>query len=502
MNNLPKKRKQRFPDHFYNNTTYIGAGLSVFILCCELFLFCIDFFSSAHSVYLGLITYVFLPPFLIVGLILIPWGAWVSRRRILKGAHGGTHKLIVIDLSLSTHQNAILIFMVGTAIVLIMTAIGCYKAYNYTESERFCGVTCHQVMNPEYTAYTQSPHAQVKCVECHIGSGVGWYVHYKMAGVKMLFMAIKGTYSRPTPAPVETLRPAKETCEECHWPGKAFNAIQLDKIYYPDDPSKTLPWNIKMLIRIGGGQNGESGIHAHMYYGDEIYYVPEDAKRQKISWIKAINKAGVARIYTTKGSPYKNTAPPQNKIRKMDCMDCHNRPTHRFEAPDVSINRALAEERISPSIPMIKAKAVEVLSKEYLSVDQALEKIRLGLTEYYAKKQAAYYGEHKDKVEEAIKAVSLIYRMNFFPEMKSRWDAYPDNIGHMISLGCFRCHDDEHKTKTGEGISRKCTSCHIITQQGSGTAVQKDSDGLPFQHPFDGDESWKTTNCSECHTGG
>src|SRR5208283_1047474 len=133
--------------------------------------------------------------------------------RVLKGIWENPPKVIVVDLSLSTHQNAILIFLVGTAIVLIMTAIGCYKAYNYTESQQFCGVTCHQVMKPEYSVYLQSPHSRVKCVECHIGSGVGWYVHYKMTGARMLLNTVVGSYARPTPAPVENLRPAKETCE-------------------------------------------------------------------------------------------------------------------------------------------------------------------------------------------------------------------------------------------------------------------------------------------------
>ena len=475
--------------------------LSVFVLFCEVVLFGLDFLSHAGSVYLGLITYVLLPPFLIIGLILIPWGAHLKRSRVLRGITKSHPEPIVIDPSLSTHQNAIIVFMVGTAIILIMTAIGCYKAYNYTESQQFCGVTCHQIMRPEYTVYMNSPHTRVKCVECHIGSGVGWYVHYKMAGVRMLFKAIDGTYSRPTPAPVETLRPAKETCEQCHWPGKSFSAIQLDKTYFADDPTQTSPWRIKMLLHIGGG-NGSAGIHAHMYYGNDIYYVPDDAKRQKITWVRTINKEGKVTVYTTDDSPYKKVDPPANKIRKMDCIDCHNRPTHRFDAPDVLMNQAIARGDISPSIPMIKGKGVEVLGKIYSSSEDATQKIRLILIDFYSKKQAAYYAAHLDNIEKAIGNINLMYHQNFFPEMKSRWDVYPDNIGHMISLGCFRCHDQQHKAPGGEVISRKCTLCHIITEQGSGTTVQKSTDGLEFQHPWDADESWKTTNCTECHTGG
>ena len=219
--------------------------------------------------------------------------------------------------------------------------------------------------------------------------------------------------------------------------GKSFSAIQLKKTYYADDPSQTPPWTIKMLMRIGGGQNGGYGIHAHMYYDQDIYYVPEDAKRQKISWIKTVGHDGRVKIFTTSDSPYKNIAPPADKIRKMDCIDCHNRPTHRFGAPEVLINQALAQGFISPSIPMIKSKAVDALAGEYKSSSEAIEKIGSSLKDYYSKKQAAYYVAHQATVEQAIRYVIILYQQNFFPEMKSRWDAYPDNIGHMIIFGLF-----------------------------------------------------------------
>jgi nitrate/TMAO reductase-like tetraheme cytochrome c subunit len=501
MDKKLKQAKQRFPDHFYNSITYSGVMLSVFIIACELFLFAIDFTTPKPSVYLGIITYMLLPPFLILGLILIPIGAYFKRQRILHGSGERKPKPIIIDLSLSTHQNMVVIFMVGTMVLLIMTAIGSYKAYNYTESTQFCGVTCHQVMKPEYTTHNGSPHERVKCVECHVGSGANWYLHYKVAGTRMVVKSLDGSYARPVPAPVETLRPAKETCEECHWPGKAFSAIQLNKVYFADDPTKTAPWKINLLMHIGGG-SGSAGIHAHMYFGNDIYYVPEDAKRQKITWIETINKVGKVTIYMTDDSPYKKIDPPAQKIRRMDCIDCHNRATHRFEAPDVLMNQALARGDISPSIPMIKSKGVEVLGAQYGSSSEAAQKIRSSIIEFYTKKQPEYYAAHQADVEKAAGNIILLYQQNFFPEMKSRWDVYPDNIGHMISQGCFRCHDEQHKTKTGEVISRDCKLCHTITEQGRGAAVQKSTDGLDFQHPWDGDESWKTTNCTDCHTGG
>ncbi len=502
MTDQPKRRKQMFADNFYNPITYGGVVLSLIVLFCETLLFWIDFFAPSHSDYIGIVTYILLPPFLILGLILIPLGASWKKNRVRKGLEDSKPKAIYIDLSLRQHQNAFLIFIIGTILVMLMTAIGSYKAFHYTESDRFCGATCHQIMQPEYQSHMQSPHARVKCVECHIGSGAGWYVHYKMAGVRMLFKTIQNSYATPIPAPVETLRPAKEICEQCHWPGRSIRSIQLSKTYYADDPSQTPPWTVKMLMRTGVGQNGESGIHAHMYYDDDIYYVADDAKRQKISWVKTVNKKGEVKIYTSGDSPYKENAPDEKKIRKMDCMDCHNRPAHHFEDPENLINAALEQGEISAEIPMIKSKAVDVLSKEYPSLKEATEKIQNTLKDYYTKKQAAYYAEHQAVVDVAIAKTTTIYQKHFYPEMKSRWAAYPDNIGHMISSGCFRCHDDDHKAKTGEVISRDCKSCHIITQQGSGATMEKDTDGLEFKHPFDGDDSWKTTNCSDCHTGG
>ena len=499
MENQPQQGRQRFSDNFYNSVTYFGVALSVLVLACELFLFGFDLLAPSSSVYLGMFTYILLPPFLILGLILIPLGARWKQHRVLKGLPGG--KPIVIDLSLSTHQNAVLIFMVGTAIVLIMTAVGSYKAFHYTESVRFCGALCHEVMKPEYTTYLQSPHARVKCVECHIGEGAGSYVHYKMAGTRMVIKAMQGNYARPIPEPVRDLRPAKETCEQCHWPGKSFSAIELKKTYFTDDPSKTPPWSMNMLMHVGGKKDG-SGIHAHMYNDNDIYYVADDEKRQKISWVKSVSRSGEEKIYTTSDSPYKDTTPPAGKVRKMDCMDCHNRPAHRFDAPMPLVNQAMAENKIDPRIPMIKGKAVDVLSKEYRTQRQAVDEIRATLTEYYSKKQPEYYAAHPKEVAQAIDSVVGIYQHYFFPEMKARWDAYPDNIGHMISDGCFRCHDEEHRTQQGTAISRDCTICHTITRQGSADALEKSPDGLDFKHPFEDDGSWKTMNCVDCHSGG
>lgn len=496
---FPKKHK--FSEYFYNRITYAGVLLAALIFLIECFLFAVDFFMHSGNVYLGVLTYVFLPPFLILGLILIPVGASWKRRRVLKGIAEAAPKTIHIDPSLPTHRNALFVFLVGTMFLLIMTIIGSYKAFQYTESVHFCGVMCHDVMKPEFTTYLDSPHARVKCVECHIGPGADWYVRSKLSGLRQVYHTIKNDYSKPIPTPVENLRPSKETCEHCHWPGKYYSSFEFRRTYFSTEDSSAEPWHLRMLVNVGRNEKEDFGIHAHMYFDHEIYYAADDERRQKISWVKSVDKDGKEVIFTTEDSPYKNATPPPEKIRTMDCMDCHNRPSHRFEAPHTLFNLAATAERINPAIPQIKVKAMEALSKKYASEKEATDAIRRDLTEYYKTEQASFYGSHTQEVHKAIEEIVLIYKSDFFPERQARWDIYPDNIGHLVSPGCFRCHDGEHKAASGKTITKDCLVCHTIIEQGFQGSLEKSTDGLTFRHPFNEDESWKEMNCYDCHTG-
>ncbi|MDO8580381.1 MAG: NapC/NirT family cytochrome c, partial [Candidatus Omnitrophota bacterium] len=449
----------------------------------------------------GLITYVLLPPVIILGLILIPIGALRKRSRIHKGLAERKPRPLHIDLSIPTHRNAVFVFGIGTALLFFMTAVGSYKAYHYTESVKFCGITCHNIMTPEYIAYQQSPHAQVKCVDCHIGEGADAYVKYKFAGIRQLYHTVKNDFSKPIPTPVHNLRPAAETCEKCHWPGKFYSSIEVKRVHFPTNAEGASPWLIRMLMHIGREESVGQGIHAHMYIDNEIYYAAEDEQRQEITWVKSVEKDGKTTVYKTPDSKYKEIDPPDESIRKMDCMDCHNRPTHRFKAPYELVNTALSQGKISTDIPKIKSKAMEALSAKYDSLAQARQEISQRLNDYYQNQQAEFYGQNKGKIDQAIVQVVLMYENFFFPEMKTRWDSHSENIGHLWSPGCFRCHDGEHKTPEGKVITRDCTICHTIVEQGNLTAPEKNIEGLPFIHPFEDDGAWQEMQCFECHTG-
>jgi len=502
-NKPQEERRQKFSDYFYNGVTYVGVFLSLLTFVVELFLFAFDFMGDGHNVYLGIFTYVLFPVCLISGLILIPIGALNKWNRVRKGLAPRKPRTFFIDPALPTHRNAIFVFSIGTALLLIMSGIGSYQAFHYTESVQFCGMTCHHIMKPEHTAYTQSPHSRVKCVECHVGDGADWYVHYKLNGVKQLYHTIKGDWPTPIPTPVKNLRPADQTCEQCHSPDKFYSSFELNRTYYSTQVPEEPKWLMRMLINVGRNDKTQEGIHAHMYLDNDIYYAAEDEKRQQISWIKSADKQGNETIFVTPGSKWENQAPPQELVRKMDCVDCHNRPTHQFRAPQTLMNQALSMGRIDETLPSIKAKAIELLSGDYKTEEEAVTTIRKKLIEFYQGELAENFPQYQDKVTQAADTVVTIYKNNMFPEMKARWDAYPDNIGHMNSQGCFRCHDGQHvaQNESKAVITRDCNVCHVIIEQGPPDALQKDTAGVPFVHPFEDDGLWQEMNCTDCHTG-
>lgn len=496
---MPKEPK--FSVFFYNSITYLGVFLALFILLIEFFLFAVDFMAHGKNLYLGLITYIYLPPFLILGLLLIPIGAFWKRRRVRAGTSSVEPKTFRIDPSLPEHRNAIFVFTAGTTLLVFMTFVGAYKGFHYTESVEFCGVLCHKVMNPEYQTYLQSPHGKVRCVECHVGQGADWYAKSKMTGAQQAFHALTNSYEKPIQTPVKALRPAQDTCTQCHWPGKHFGVFDFNRVYYTSE-AQDEPWRIRMHMNVGGGDRQPRGIHAHMNIENDVYYAAEDDKRQEITWVRSVDKSGKETVFVSPGSKWEAQPPAPSEIRKMDCIDCHNRPTHRFQAPYRLLNDSMQFGEIDPSIPGLKEKGMEVLSKEYAATDEAVRSIEEELKEYYRTKQADYYQENAARVDEAIRGIQRIFQNNMFPEMKVRWDTHPDNIGHMIAPGCFRCHDGEHRSAEDRIITNDCKACHRIIEQGPLGATEKDLDGVEFKHPVDIGDDWKTSACTDCHSGG
>src|SRR2546423_3769076 len=326
-------------------------------------LFLLDVTDTPNNPSLGFFTYIIFPSLLAFGLALVVLGALLERRRRRRLAPGKIARYPSFDLNDPRRRRNFLGFLAALFIFLFASAFGSYRAYEYTESVQFCGQTCHTVMNPEFTAYLASAHARVKCVECHVGPGADWYVRSKLSGAYQLYSVTFNKYPRPIKTPVHSLRPAQETCEQCHWPAKFFGA-QL-KVFnrYAYDEKNTLR-QTRMLINTGGGSPETglvTGIHWHMNIANEITYFSTDEQRQVIPWVRARGRDGVVTEYRLEGAPVTQEQIDQTPKRRMDCVDCHNRPTHVYVPPDRAVNETLTPGKLDPSLPFLNLQAADAL---------------------------------------------------------------------------------------------------------------------------------------------
>ncbi len=415
--------------------------------------------------YTGIVFFLILPSIFVLGLVLMPVGGLFRRRRLRREGKLA-HPYPVIDLRRPALRRTIVVVAFATALNATVLGIASYKGVEHMDSVEFCGQTCHAVMAPEFAAYRGSPHSRVPCVDCHIGSGAPWFVRAKISGVRQVFAVAFHTYSRPIGSPVKNLRPARDTCEQCHWPQKFTGDKLLVRTKYSDDEKNT-PLTTVLLLKIGGRTGrGGTGIHGrHLDQIERIHYVTTDRRRQVIPRVTYLADDGREVEYVSteiKAAPGELGA---GERRVMDCMDCHNRPTHAFQLPERAVDQSMAENRISPELPFARKKSVELLRAEYPDRDAAARVITASFTEFYRTKYRETYQNHRALVENSAQQVAEIYLRNVFPAMKIGWGTYPNNIGHEDFLGCFRCHDGNHKSADGKLISDDCEACHTVLAQ-------------------------------------
>ncbi len=466
-----------------------AAGLMIAFLAME------EIVGSSNP-YAGLVYFTF-PAMFALALLLVLFGALRTRRR--RHMHGQEESpLPTIDFNDSHHRLKFIFFGAAIMVFLLIISITAIKGYEYTESTAFCGKLCHTVMDPEHTAWENSPHARVKCSECHIGSGAKWFVKTKLAGIKQLWAVLVHSYPTPIETPVANLRPARETCQECHWPEKFYS--ERNKVFYHfASDEKNSPREIDLLLKTGGAPKAPNADGIHWHIGSEVYYQARDNKRQDVPYIRVKGKDGKITEYIDTDKPLAKNEISGNKQRQMDCIDCHNRPTHIFRSPSQEMDENFVSGRIDPSLPYIKKTAVELLSKPYKTRAEAFKAIENGITGYYLQNYPSISVSKTDAVKKAVKEVQDIYARDFFPEMKTAWNTHPDNIGHFYSPGCFRCHDGKHKSSDGRVISKDCNLCHQLTGQKQEN-IPAGAKVANFVHPVDiGDELAKI-NCNECHT--
>ena len=431
------------------------AGVALVTTAAISWLFVLPLHIRGHvdNPYVGIVVFLILPIVFFTGLVLIPIGVYLSKRRIRRDMTEAA-----FDRKAAVRRLAWFLGVTTLANIIIGTQIT-YRAVEHMETPQFCGASCH-TMNPELAAYRNSPHSRVECVECHVAPGAAGWISSKTEGVRQLVQTVLETYPRPIPSALASNRlvPARETCENCHWPQK-FGGVSLRVMpKYAEDEANTRTQTV-LLMMVGG--SNISGIHgAHFGPGIHIRFAVADVARQTIPWVEYRDATtGTVRAFVS--SDAAPDSPKGLTTYEMQCVDCHNRPTHTFELPERALDKSLALGEIV-TLPYIKKKGVEVLKANYSTSKEATEKLPAAVISFYQQNYPELYAKRVQDINQAAQALLAIYNRNVFPNLKVTWGTYPNNLGHTDSPGCFRCHDGSHTARDGNTITQDCSVCHAL----------------------------------------
>ena len=484
---------------FYNWPGLLGLALIAVNVAAAFVVFTADLVM--HIEYVGVV-YALLGLATALGAAIALLGGVVGLRRRRRGVPSRLLEPWTLDLMRSRDRRFALAGLVATVLVLGVFASATGQGVRYLESRQFCVNVCHAVMEPEGTAALHSPHANLACADCHVGSGAIHFAQAKLNGMRQLWGVVSGHYDRPIPVPVTGMLPAEQLCEGCHARNHWVGFKEKQFTYFAGDEENTAH-PLRMLVKVGGirPDGGGEGIHYHMLLDRKVEYVAADAQKSEILWLRVTEPDGQVRIYRReeKGSDEAIAGKP---VHVMGCLDCHNRPAHQFRAPTDLMDALLASGRVAPGLPSIKTRGVALLEEPYPDRATALASIDQRLRELYESDHGRQPGD--PVVGAAISAIQEAWALNNFPQMNVSWRAYPNHIGHRDSPGCFRCHNDELATESGETVFTDCKGCHLVLTQGDGLEASPVDfrQGVPFFHFADEESFEEYQDCSSCHSGG
>jgi hypothetical protein len=498
----------RLPGLAHNRLTYVGVLIAMLAASAIVFLLFYATLTGGDAPYGAVIIFLLLPAVVVLGILIAPFGMLLERRHVRRTGRPSMVAFPVVDLNHATHRaRTVAAAVVGLALMFGVN-FASYLAYEHTESVSFCGQICHTTMQPEAVAHQHSPHARTACVACHVGPGSQAFIAAKLSGLRQVRSVLLEHVPKPIPVPIANLRPAAETCQGCHWPEQFFVPQYRRFVHFAEDEESSR-WEIHLRLLTGGGGPhlpGALGIHAHHSgVNKKIEYIASDRERTEIRWVRVTDRAsGLVTEYLANGGERPDATIESGAARVMDCLDCHNRPAHRYNSPHFSINVALATGKISLTLPSIKRIGIEVLTADYETTEEATGRIATDVKAFYADKHPDVFTARSADIASAVYQLQTIYQRNFFPRMKVRWDTYPDHSAHMNSPGCFRCHAGNHVSAAGEMLTNDCRTCHAIVAQGVEDAMEHatDIEGLDFAHPGDIGDLWQDMLCTDCHAEG
>lgn len=463
----------------------LGAALVTASFLADALLIIGDILFGGANPYIGIVAYMVFPPLIMLGLAVIPVGIWWRLRKLRRPINLETLRRLSQFGVLHRPGALLRIVLMLTLINLLAFGLLGYRGYHYMDSTGFCGQVCHSVMAPEYTTYQHSPHSEVECVQCHIGPGAGWFVKSKISGAWQVISVNLDLYSRPIETPIDNLRPAREVCENCHRPEMFHGNLIRVREHFDPDKGNTPRYTI-LNMRVGGGsEHGQpaEGIHWHVGLDHELRYYATDHKREHIVYIEAVGPDGVEHTWTRPGEEFDRSKITDGQMRVMDCVDCHNRPTHIYLPPVEAIEQRMIKGEIDPKLPWVRKVAGQVLTPKYATREEAMTQIEQRTIKIYRDEYPDVWAEQEPAIRKAIAVLQDIHRLNVFPQMNIQWNTYTSQIGHPSRDGkarCFRCHDGRFRDETGQPITLACNACHyILAQDNPDTAVLNILKGNP-----------------------
>jgi len=499
---------ERPPHPFYNWMSVIGATLAVFGGTAVAFFLFVGLLRHDGSGYGGL-TLIPLVLLALLGAGLVAAGWLRESRRIARGEHSSFLQQVTFDpwrLATGFGPWLVAASVAGVSFLLLSAGAGSLATVEYSESNEFCTEACHSIMGPEQAAWQRSAHANVACVECHVGPGAEGFLEAKLGGVRQLVATLSGTVERPIHTPIENDVLSREMCEGCHRLTHTDAYETLARSYYlsGEDPS---PVSLAMVLKVG--DNGSDvvrhrGIHYHMQVAKRVEYKARDAKRQEVAWIRVTDADGKQREFELEDRELSEEEHAAISAREMGCLDCHNRVAHPFPTPIDLVNESLDAGVLPRDLPYVKQASVTALDGDYESTAAALKGIGPALEEFYDDEDPDVLEDHADQVASTAETLERLYQETQFPEMKADWRTHPENASHRYSAGCFRCHNDEMLDAEGEAVFSGCTTCHsILARDDEGIRDMSDFErGNDFVHPEDFSTLDDYSACWDCHTGG
>jgi hypothetical protein len=410
--------------------------------------------------YAGLVVFVAIPALFVIGLLLIPLGMRLERRRLARHP-GAVAEWPVLDFRIPQVRKTALLISALTIVNVLIVAMAAYGSLHWMESPAFCGQVCHTPMQPQFTAWQHAPHGRVACVSCHIGEGPRAFVHAKLAGVRQLVHVATGSVPKPIPPGAE-MPPGEQakTCVGCHQP----NRLKGDQIRvmreYAEDEANTETVTVLQMYLDRSSPSGRA-IHWHADPNVRIEYIATDAANETIPYVKVTAANGQVKEYVVADTAEAVISTGARKT--MDCMDCHNTVGHPISpTPEKAIDRAMALGEVNRKLPFVRREGLKLMKADYPSHDAGARAIDEGLRSFYKSQGGS---ADQQALAQTATALQNLYRRNVFPTMKVTWGSYPNQLGHTTSTGCFRCHDDSHVAKDKSTISADCEYCHKQIEQ-------------------------------------